>query len=87
VILERSREFTVNMGNYESMKTGAKVSVDTDSAEFKVLVATYPDLSNSNDILEALLDAALKQDLTELGELTHTNNSFILTWNDERKNK
>lgn len=78
MILTRSREFTVNMGNYESCKIGASVTVDTeklspeDYAQYKV--------SDAFNLAEVLLDEALASDLNEAKELTNTKDSFVLSW-------
>lgn len=67
--LTRTREFVVNMGNYESFRTSATVEVDL----FEIDQAEYE--------AEILLDAALKADLLEAASLSDVRNTYILTWN------
>lgn len=82
MIIERSREFTVNMGNYESLKLGAKVTLDS-----KDYVPSLDEAKEPQKVTEFLIDSAegilqqaLAADMTEAGALTHTDNSFVLTW-------
>lgn len=75
MILRKSREFTVNMGNYESVKIGASVELDSEKH-----TTTYS--SDLNVEADCVLDAAIRKDLEEAAELTETRNSFVLAWDD-----
>lgn len=66
--ITRTREITVNMGNYESFKTGATVEHD------QMTVSE----------LDEILNLALKDDLLWAAENTGTHNSYVLTWNTEK---
>lgn len=73
----RTRKFTVNMGNYESLATEASVTVDTDNYP----VSLWPEKGreeNVFDFVESLLDKALAADLEEAGRLTDVRTSFVL---------
>jgi hypothetical protein len=73
VILRKSREFTVNMGNYESAKIGAAVELDTKELGQVTDKDVY-------DLADRILEEALASDIKEAGELTGTRDSFILSW-------
>jgi hypothetical protein len=73
--LERSREFTVNMGAYESVKFGARVALTDEEA------ANIP---NVQAYMETLLDGALQRDLEWAEKYTGKEDSFVLTWNATR---
>lgn len=66
--ITKSREVTVNMGNFESLKIGATIEDD--------------EMTVSE--LDELLNLALKNDLLWAAENTGTHNSYILTWNTEK---
>jgi hypothetical protein len=76
MIVERSREFTVNMGNYESVKIGARVTLDPE--EFPELQGATLEASHAK--ADELLDDMLAADVKEVSELTATRDSFILSW-------
>jgi len=69
VIISRSREFTVNMGNYESVKIGG--SVQADSAE------------EGYEGLDRILREMLLPDLKRAAEISDVPNTYILTWLEE----
>lgn len=72
MILTRSLEFTVNMGNYESCKVGASVTVDT---------AELPsDVTDPTQFMEDKLEEIMASDVKEVTELTNTKDSFVLSW-------
>lgn len=75
--LTRSREYTVNMGNYESVKIGASVTVDTD--QLVIAEGTSPQEAGIA-FAEQVLEQALAADVKEASELTATRDSFILSW-------
>lgn len=75
MIITRGREHTVNMGNYESLKISASVTVDT--AE---LVIPIDQDNHVRDFLEAKLSELLANDLAEAGALTNVKDSYILSW-------
>lgn len=77
MILTRSREFTVNMGNYESCKIGASVAINTDDMKPAEGELT---MEQVYAVADDLLDQALASDLNEARELTHTEDSFVLSW-------
>lgn len=66
----RSRKFTVNMGNYESLATDASVTLDSETE--------VPKGRDPFEYAEELLSAALAADLEEAGRLTDVRTSFIL---------
>lgn len=66
MIVTRHRELTINMGNYESLKTGASVQYDTEQY-------------TSADI-DVKLDALLAPDLKDAAEITQVHDSYVLTW-------
>lgn len=75
MILRKSREFTVNMGNYESVKIGAAVELDTkDYGNADVGIDWL------NTEADKILEQVLAQDIHEASELTATRDSFILSW-------
>lgn len=77
MILRKSREFTVNMGNYESVKLGASVEIDSDilaRAE-----GTSP-VEAANEYADKVLDEVQAEDIKEAASLTNTRDSFILSW-------
>lgn len=78
MILEKSREFTVNMGNYESMKIGARVTVEP-----KDMAHPSANFADLNDFADKLLGDALAKDVKEVSDLTHTRDSFVLSWRKE----
>lgn len=69
--LTRTREFVINIGNYESFRTLASVKVDG------------LDIIMAEDRAEQLLDAALKNDLLEAAKLSNVRDTYVLTWNEE----
>lgn len=81
--ITRSRAFVVNMGNYESFRTEASLETDIPVS------ALYADDSIKRDYLDAVdaeLDKILRADLEDAASLTDVKNSYILTWNEDRKN-
>lgn len=72
MILRKSREFTINMGNYESVKIGASVEIDPDEVDRDV---------DPRAFIEDKLDQLMEADVKEASELTSTRDSFILSWN------
>ena len=75
MIITKSREFTVNMGNYESLKIGASVSVDT--ADVPIGKTTDQEIF---DWIEEKLTAVIAEDLAEAKALTNTKDSYVLSW-------
>lgn len=71
MILRKSREFTINMGNYESVKIGASVEIDPDEIGKDI---------DSQSFLDDRLDQVLAEDIAEASALTNTRDSFILSW-------
>lgn len=80
--IERRLDFTINMGSFESVKTGASISLDSEEICPELLAAQGPQAVL--DTLHKMADAALiqltEEDLRKAGALTHKNDSFILTW-------
>lgn len=74
--LTRTREFVVNMGNYESFRSSATVELEDPATLFDMTTARA----------DQLLDEAIEKDLKEAANLTDVRNSFILTWNKEHYN-
>lgn len=62
-----SREFTVNMGNYESVKIGG--SVQADDSEGRSLDKELRDM--------------LKPDLVKAAQISDVKNTYVLTWLEE----
>lgn len=58
------------MGNYESLKTGARVEVEVIGDDYQSAFLAADDL----------LKRALAADLENAGEITDVRNSYILTW-------
>lgn len=77
MILRKSREFTINMGNYESVKIGASVEIDSD--DLAIEVGTSP-VDAANRYADEALTQVLEADIKEASELTSTRDSFILSW-------
>lgn len=75
--LTRTREFVVNMGNYESFRTSATVEVDYYGED-------NPSVMLANRVAEEQLDAALKNDLASAASLSDVRNTYVLTWNKEK---
>lgn len=69
MILSRSREFTVNMGNYESFKVGGSVQADSEEEGYEGL--------------DRILKEMLKPDLVRAAEISDVKNTYILTWLEE----
>lgn len=75
MILRKSREYTVNMGNYESVKIGAAIEIDT-----KELVEVPDKEVDVMGFMDKYLDNMIAEDVKEAAELTTTRDSFILSW-------
>jgi hypothetical protein len=76
MILTKSREYTVNMGNYESLKFGASVEVETD--QLAIPEGTAP--SDAGIVYaDQLLVDALREDIRKASELTGVGTSYIHT--------
>jgi hypothetical protein len=73
VIIAASREYTVNMGNYESYKFGRSLQADT------LLDLSESDPAKASDKIQSMLDDMLYDELREAAKLTDVRNSFILT--------
>lgn len=71
MILRKSLEFTINMGNYESVKIGASVEIDPDEIDKDI---------DSQSFLDDRLGTILAEDIAEASALTNTRDSFILSW-------
>jgi hypothetical protein len=71
--LTRTREFVINMGNYESFRTSATVEVEIES---NVLTA--------NDKANRMLDQSLADDLKSAAKLSNVKDTYVLTWNEEK---
>lgn len=69
MIKELRREFTINMGNYESVKIGGYVQDDSG-------VMTAADLDRA-------LKEMLHDDLVRAANISDVKNTFILTWLEE----
>jgi hypothetical protein len=79
VIITRSREFTVNMGNYESCKIGGSVTIDTHDLVVpadSVLKGYDYAKKYANDKLADLLRA----DVDEAADLSGVKDTFIRSW-------
>lgn len=73
MIITANREYTVNMGNYESYKFGRSLQVDN------LLDLNISDLQLANRRLHDMLDEMLEAELKEAAKLTDVRNSYILT--------
>ena len=71
----RSREYTINMGNYESLKIGASITFD--SEEQNGVLGEGEEL---HQFLDKALDVLLEDEVKEAQELTHTKDSYILSY-------
>lgn len=69
--ITRTRDFVINLGNYESFRTSCSVEVEATN------------LTAANLLAEEYLDAALKNDLLEAASLSDVRNTYVLTWNKE----
>lgn len=69
MILTVSKEFTVNMGNYESVKIGGSVQAD--------------DSEEGYEGLKRILREMLKPDLVRAAQISDVKNTYILTWLEE----
>jgi len=78
LIITRGREHTINMGNYESVKIHATVSVDTSSPSFEGMP-----LQDIYDMLDQMLIDAMSKEVTEAKVLTNVKDSYILSWRTE----
>lgn len=78
MIITRGREHTINMGNYESVKPHATVSIDT--SDPKVEGWTLQQIYNE---LDQMLIDAMSRDITEAKILTNVKDSYILSWRVE----
>lgn len=78
MIITRGREHTINMGNYESVKIHATVSVDTSSPSFEGMP-----LQDIYDMLDQMLIDAMSKEVTEAKVLTNVKDSYILSWRTE----
>lgn len=78
MIITRGREHTVNMGNYESVKIHATVSVDTTDSAFEGTA-----LQDIYNVLDQMLIDAMSKDITEAKLLTNVKDSYILSWRVE----
>jgi hypothetical protein len=73
VKITKERNFTVNMGNFESMRFGA--SVELDSKE----LTGEPTAGQMYAMADEMIAEALAADVKTAGELTNTTDSFILS--------
>lgn len=78
MIITKSREYTVNMGNYESLKFGGSVSLDTDD-----VMAAGLGPEKVIEIIEDKLTQVLAEDLAEARALTNTKDSYVLSWKEK----
>jgi hypothetical protein len=69
MILTVSKEFTINMGNYESVKIGGSVQADSEEEGYEGLKKTLREM--------------LKPDLVRAGQISDVKNTYILTWLEE----
>lgn len=75
MIITRGREHTVNMGNYESLKISATVTVDSADPKFQDMPT-----GQVNEFCEEILTNMLTQDIEEARALTNVRDSYILSW-------
>lgn len=80
MIITKSREYTVNMGNYESLKFGASVTLDTTDVDIS---ANNPSFEECVQWVEDRLTAVLAEDMSEARVLTNTKDSYILSWKEK----
>ena len=73
MIIAANREYTVNMGNYESYKFGRSLQADT------LQDLSESDPAKASDKIQSMLDDMLYDELREAAKLTDVRNSFILT--------
>jgi hypothetical protein len=73
VIITANREYTVNMGNYESYKFGRSLQADN------LLDLNLSDPQLASQKLYTMLDEMLEAELKEAAKLTDVRNSYILT--------
>lgn len=86
MILKRTRELAINLGNntYESARVGATVELDTDKVTDELLKAH--DVTNVIDLADALLSDALASEVEYWHEITTKKDSFIhLVHQDNQK--
>ena len=78
MILTRSRDYTINMGNnsFESVKIGATISVDT---------SEIPGELNITEMANGLLTEALTDEVSYFSDLTQKRDSFIHTIDADNK--
>lgn len=62
MIIERSREHTVNLGNYENVKVGAKVTLTDDD------IKRFSTMDEAITAADQFLDDLLRDDLAEAAE-------------------
>lgn len=70
--ITRSREHTVNLGNYENVKVGASVELSSDD---------FMDLEAGIKLADETLDDLLERDLKEaLANVPSSQSSHLETW-------
>ena len=74
--ITRSKEFTINMGNYESYKSGASVELQVPEG-MGTDDETYASLFAKAD---AIIESSLKEDLEKAADISGVANTYILTW-------
>jgi hypothetical protein len=67
--ITKSHEYTVNMGDFESKKTGAAIEADLEELGLSFEEALAE--------LDRKLDVILADDLAKLSDLTHKKDSFV----------
>ena len=80
MIIVRGREHTVNMGNYESLKISASVTVDTDTIIVPGLMGEDELIDFYNKFIDDKLTEVLAGDVNEARALTNVKDSYILSW-------
>jgi hypothetical protein len=78
VKLTRTREHVINMGNYESLRIGATIEVDTDTI---ARGAEEEPIHAASQFAEAQLSKALEKDINDAVDLLPGgSDSYILSW-------
>ncbi len=75
MIITRSREFKINMGNYESHGESMTVAIDTEQEglDFKAALSAC----------EERLREGLRDTLKRAAKISDVRNTYILTWLEE----
>ena len=76
--ITRSREHTVNMGGYESLRIGT--SVESDELELTDMTSDKEPHPRVFSKMDAILSKALENELNEAKALTNKEDSYIYSW-------